>query len=40
MLIGAGYYLGRNFNQIERYTGPAASGDDRDHRRRLPLARR
>ncbi len=26
VLIGAGYYLGKNFAQLERYTGPVAIG--------------
>lgn len=26
LLIGAGYYLGRNFEQLEQYTGPVATG--------------
>lgn len=26
ILAGAGYYLGRNFSEIDRYTGPVATG--------------
>ena len=26
ILAGAGYYLGRNFGEIEKYTGPVATG--------------
>lgn len=26
ILAGAGYYLGRNFNDLEKYTGPVATG--------------